>query len=110
MVAAPDATLIEVPQPPTSPRRNVPMDRVELSGRNGMVFSAGRDVTSQVEGQMELAGSLETTRSDLDAVVDSIITTTNSSGCSTSSRYRPNLRRFARRATRYELAQHCLAR
>jgi len=50
------------------------MDRVELSGRNGMVFSAGRDVTSQVEGQMELAGSLETTRAILDAVVDSIIT------------------------------------
>ncbi|HEY5437592.1 MAG TPA: PAS domain S-box protein [Acidimicrobiales bacterium] len=43
-------------------------------GRNGAVFSAGRDITDQVEGQTQLAESLETTRAILDAVADSIIT------------------------------------
>jgi len=50
------------------------MDRVELSGPQRHGLFRRRDVTSQVEGQMELAGSLETTRAILDAVVDSIIT------------------------------------
>ena len=39
-----------------------------------MVFSAGRDITSQVEAQINLAGTLETKAAILDAVVDSIIT------------------------------------
>ncbi|MEO9180567.1 MAG: PAS domain S-box protein, partial [Acidimicrobiales bacterium] len=43
-------------------------------GRNGAIFSAGRDITEQVEGQTQLAESLETTRAILDAVADSIIT------------------------------------
>jgi len=74
MVAAPDATLIEFRN--RQRHRDGTYRWIEWScqGRNGMVFSAGRDVTSQVEGQMELAGSLETTRAILDAVVDSIIT------------------------------------
>jgi len=49
---------------------------IEWSSRssNGMVLSTGRDVTSEVEAQQELAESLETKRAILDAVVDSIIT------------------------------------
>ena len=39
-----------------------------------MVLSSGRDITSEVEAQQELADSLETQRAILDAVVDSIIT------------------------------------
>jgi PAS domain S-box-containing protein len=74
LVAAPDATLIEFRN--RQRRRDGTYRWIEWScqGRNGMVFSAGRDITSQVEGQMELAGSLETKRAILDAVVDSIIT------------------------------------
>jgi PAS domain S-box-containing protein len=74
LVAAPDATLIEFRN--RQRRRDGTYRWIEWScqGRNGMVFSAGRDITSQVEGQMDLAGSLETKRAILDAVVDSIIT------------------------------------
>ena len=74
LIAAPDATLIEFRN--RQRRRDGSYRWIEWScqGRNGQVFSAGRDITSQVEGQMELAGSLETKRAILDAVVDSIIT------------------------------------
>jgi PAS domain S-box-containing protein len=74
LVASPDATLIEFRN--RQRRRDGTYRWIEWScqGRKGLVFSAGRDITSQVEGQMELAGSLETKRAILDAVVDSIIT------------------------------------
>ncbi len=74
LIGAPDATLIEFRN--RQRRRDGSYRWIEWScqGRNGKVFSAGRDITSQVEGQMELAGSLETKRAILDAVVDSIIT------------------------------------
>jgi len=74
LVAAPDATLIEFRN--RQRRRDGTYRWIEWScqGRNGLVFSAGRDITSQVEAQLDLAGSLETKRAILDAVVDSIIT------------------------------------
>ncbi len=74
LVAAPDATLIEFRN--RQRRRDGTYRWIEWScqGRNGLVFSAGRDITSQVEGQLELAESLETKRAILDAVVDSIVT------------------------------------
>ncbi len=74
LVNAPDATLIEFRN--RQRRRDGEYRWIEWScqGRNGLVFSAGRDITSQVEGQMDLASSLETKRAILDAVVDSIIT------------------------------------
>jgi len=74
LFASPDATLIEFRN--RQRRRDGTYRWIEWScqGRNGKVFSAGRDITSQVEGQLELAGSLETKRAILDAVVDSIIT------------------------------------
>jgi PAS domain S-box-containing protein len=74
LVAAPDATLIEFRN--RQRRRDGSYRWIEWScqGRNGMVFSAGRDITSQVEAQLDLAGSLETKRAILDAVVDSIVT------------------------------------
>ncbi len=74
LIAAPDATLIEFRN--RQRRRDGTYRWIGWScqGRNGKVFSAGRDITSQVEAQMELAGSLETKRAILDAVVDSIIT------------------------------------
>jgi PAS domain S-box-containing protein len=74
LVAAPDATLIEFRN--RQRHRDGTYRWIEWScqGRNGMVFSAGRDITGQVEAQLELAGSLETKRAILDAVVDSIIT------------------------------------
>ena len=74
LVAAPDDTLIGFRN--RQRRRDGTYRWIEWScqGRNGVVFSAGRDVTSQVEVQMDLAGSLETKRAILDAVVDSIIT------------------------------------
>jgi len=73
LVAAPDATLIDFRN--RQRRRDGAYRWIEWScqGRNGIVFSAGRDITSQVEGQMDLAGSLETKRAILDAVVDSIM-------------------------------------
>jgi PAS domain S-box-containing protein len=74
LVAAPDATLVEFRN--RQRRRDGTYRWIEWScqGRNGMVFSSGRDITSQVEAQLELLGNLETTRAILDAVVDSIIT------------------------------------
>jgi PAS domain S-box-containing protein len=74
LVAAPDATSIEFRN--RQRRRDGSYRWIEWScqGRNGLVFSAGRDITSQVESQLELADSLETKRAILDAVVDSIIT------------------------------------
>jgi PAS domain S-box-containing protein len=74
LIGAPDATLIEFRN--RQRRRDGTYRWIEWScqGRNGLVFSAGRDITSQVEGQLELAESLETKRAILDAVVDSIIT------------------------------------
>jgi PAS domain S-box-containing protein len=74
LVAAPDATLIEFRN--RQRRRDGAYRWIEWScqGRNGLVYSAGRDITGQVEAQLELAGSLETKRAILDAVVDSIIT------------------------------------
>ena len=74
LVTAPDATLVEFRN--RQRRRDGDYRWIEWScqGRDGMVFSAGRDITSQVEAQIELAGSLETKRAILDAVVDSIIT------------------------------------
>jgi PAS domain S-box-containing protein len=74
LVAAPDATLIEFRN--RQRHRDGTYRWIEWScqGRNGKVFSAGRDITSRVEAQLDLAGSLETKRPILDAVVDSIIT------------------------------------
>jgi len=74
LVAAPETTLVEFRN--RQRRRDGAYRWIEWScqGRNGWVYSAGRDITSQVEVQMELAGSLETKRAILDAVVDSIIT------------------------------------
>jgi len=74
LVAAPEATLIEFRN--RQRHRDGTYRWIEWScqGRNGKVFSAGRDITSQVEAQLELAGSLETKRAILDAVADSIIT------------------------------------
>ncbi|MGB8195965.1 MAG: ATP-binding protein [Acidimicrobiales bacterium] len=74
LVASPDATLIEFRN--RQRHRDGTYRWIEWScqGRDGMVFSSGRDITSQVESQLELAGNLETTRAILDAVVDSIIT------------------------------------
>jgi PAS domain S-box-containing protein len=74
LVASPDATLIEFRN--RQRRRDGSYRWIEWScqGRNGRVFSSGRDITSQVEDQIELAGSLETKRAILDAVVDSIVT------------------------------------
>jgi PAS domain S-box-containing protein len=74
LVASPDATLIEFRN--RQRRRDGAYRWIEWScqGRHGLVYSAGRDITSQVGAQMELASSLETKRAILDAVVDSIIT------------------------------------
>jgi len=74
LVSLPDATLVEFRN--RQRRRDGEYRWIEWScqGREGMVFSAGRDITSQVENQSALAASLETTRAILDAVVDSIIT------------------------------------
>ncbi len=74
LVAAPDATLVEFRN--RQRRRDGTYRWIEWScqGRNGLVFSAGRDITSQVEAQIDLAGTLETKAAILDAVVDSIIT------------------------------------
>jgi PAS domain S-box-containing protein len=74
LVAAPDATLVEFRN--RQRRRDGTYRWIEWScqGRNGSVFSAGRDITSQVEAQILLAGTLETKAAILDAVVDSIIT------------------------------------
>jgi PAS domain S-box-containing protein len=74
LVASPDATLIEFRN--RQRRRDGSYRWIEWScqGRSGRVFSSGRDITSQVEDQIELAGSLETKRAILDAVVDSIVT------------------------------------
>jgi len=74
LVALPDATLVEFRN--RQRRRDGTYRWIEWScqGRNGMVFSAGRDITSQVENQSALAESLKTKRAILDAVVDSIIT------------------------------------
>jgi PAS domain S-box-containing protein len=74
LTAAPDATLVEFRN--RQRRRDGEYRWIEWScqGRNGLVFSAGRDITGQVEAQLELSGSLETKRAILDAVVDSIIT------------------------------------
>jgi PAS domain S-box-containing protein len=74
LVAAPDATSIEFRN--RQRRRDGTYRWIEWScqGRNGLVFSAGRDITGQVESQLELAGSLDTKAAILDAVVDSIIT------------------------------------
>ena len=74
LVSLPDATLVEFRN--RQRRRDGGYRWIEWScqGREGMVFSAGRDITSQVENQSALAASLETTRAILDAVVDSIIT------------------------------------
>jgi PAS domain S-box-containing protein len=74
LVTAPDATLVEFRN--RQRRRDGDYRWIEWScqGRNGLVFSSGRDITSQVESQIELAASLETKRAILDAVVDSIIT------------------------------------
>ncbi len=74
LVSLPDATLVEFRN--RQRRRDGEYRWIEWScqGREGMVFSAGRDITSQVENRSALAASLETTRAILDAVVDSIIT------------------------------------
>src|SRR6204780_2215763 len=74
LFAAPDATLVEFRN--RQRRRDGTYRWIEWScqGRNGMVFSSGRDITAQVEAQLELTGSVETQRAILDAVVDSIIT------------------------------------
>ena len=74
LVTSPDATLVEFRN--RQRRRDGEYRWIEWScqGRGGMVFSAGRDITNQVESQLALAGSLETKRAILDAVVDSIIT------------------------------------
>ncbi|HXC19511.1 MAG TPA: ATP-binding protein [Acidimicrobiales bacterium] len=74
LVAAPDATLVEFRN--RQRRRDGTYRWIEWScqGRHGLVFSAGRDITSQVEAQINLAGTLETKAAILDAVVDSIIT------------------------------------
>lgn len=74
LIEAPDVTLVEFRN--RQRRRDGAYRWIEWScqGREGMVFSAGRDITSQVEAQIELAGSLKTKRAILDAVVDSIIT------------------------------------
>jgi PAS domain S-box-containing protein len=74
LVALPDATLVEFRN--RQRRRDGEYRWIEWScqGRDGMVFSAGRDITAQVENQNALAESLETKRAILDAVVDSIIT------------------------------------
>ncbi len=74
LVALPDATLVEFRN--RQRRRDGEYRWIEWScqGRNGMVFSAGRDITTQVANQSALAESLETKRAILDAVVDSIIT------------------------------------
>ncbi len=74
MVAAPDATLIEFRN--RQRHRDGTYRWIEWSCRscNGKVLSSGRDITNQTEAQLELAGSLETKRAILDAVVDSIIT------------------------------------
>jgi len=84
MVAATGRHLDRVPQPPTSPRRNVPMDRVELSGpqRHGLFRRARRHEPSRrTDG---VGGQSRDTRAILDAVVDSIITIDEQFGCSTS--------------------------
>ncbi len=74
LVSLPDATLVEFRN--RQRRRDGEYRWIEWScqGRDGKVFSAGRDITSQVENQNALADSLETKRAILDAVVDSIIT------------------------------------
>jgi PAS domain S-box-containing protein len=74
LVAAPDATLVEFRN--RQRRRDGTYRWIEWScqGRNGLVFSAGRDITSQVEAQINLSSTLETKAAILDAVVDSIIT------------------------------------
>jgi PAS domain S-box-containing protein len=74
LVDSPDATLVQFRN--RQRRRDGAYRWIEWScqGRNGKVFSAGRDITSQVEDQIELANSLETKRAILDAVVDSIVT------------------------------------
>ena len=74
LMGAPDATLVEFRN--RQRRRDGTYRWIEWScqGRNGSVFSAGRDITSQVEAQITLAGTLEMKAAILDAVVDSIIT------------------------------------
>jgi PAS domain S-box-containing protein len=74
LVNLPDATLVEFRN--RQRRRDGTYRWIEWScqGRDGMVFSSGRDITKQVDGQSELARSLEMKRAILDAVVDSIIT------------------------------------
>ena len=74
LVNSPDASLVEFRN--RQRRRDGTYRWIEWScqGRNGMVFSSGRDITATVEDQAMLAESLETTRAILDAVVDSIVT------------------------------------
>ncbi|HUZ40095.1 MAG TPA: PAS domain S-box protein [Acidimicrobiales bacterium] len=74
LIAAPDTTSVEFRN--RQRRRDGAYRWIAWScrGRNGMVLSTGRDITSQVEAQQERADSLEMKRAILDAVVDSIIT------------------------------------
>jgi PAS domain S-box-containing protein len=73
LLAAPDATLVAFVN--RQRHRDGSYRSIEWScqGRDGLVFSAGRDITRRVKDQARLAESLETTRSILNAVADPII-------------------------------------
>jgi PAS domain S-box-containing protein len=63
LLAAPDATLVAFVN--RQRHRDGSYRSIEWScqGRDGLVFSAGRDITRRVKDQARLAESLETTRS-----------------------------------------------
>jgi PAS domain S-box-containing protein len=73
LVSAPDSTLVAFVN--RQRHRDGSYHSIEWScqGRDGLVFSAGRDVTGRVEDQARLAESLETTRSILNAAADPIV-------------------------------------
>ena len=73
LLAAPDATLVAFVN--RQRHRDGSYHSIEWScqGRDGLVFSVGRDITSRVEDEARLAESLETTRSILNAAADPII-------------------------------------
>jgi PAS domain S-box-containing protein len=74
LTTVPDATLVEFRDRQRCRDGTYRWIEWSCRGRDGMVLSSGRDITSQVESQQELAESWETKRAILDAVVDSIIT------------------------------------
>jgi len=109
MVAAPDATLIEFRN--RQRHRDGTYRWIEWSCQAATAWSFPRARRHEPSRRTDgVGGSLETTRAILDAVVDSIITIDEQFRVLDVSPVPTESTAFARRATRYELAQHCLAR